>query len=263
MTESEGADRAPAEVGFFRTAQGLRVVDSPTRSRILEMLGDGELAFEEIVARTERAKSTVSVHLRELVADGVLSSRSDPDDGRRKYFFIDAEYLGRLSDAERLKANVGRLLADYDPADPDPAAFYRAVLRSIRVTLLADGINIDPILHAAGAALGRGLGRTFADLATEELLEELRAFWDRNGLGRLEVASTAPFELVVYDCFECVDLPYLGRPACAFDRGLLTAVFEAHFGEAPLVEETACYAMGSGHCRFVIEPGSSSAGPAA
>ncbi len=95
MTESEGADRARTEVGFFRTPQGLRVVNSPTRSRILGLLGDGELAFEEIVVQTGRAKSTVSVHLRESVADGVLCSRSDPDDGRRKDFFIDAEYLGR------------------------------------------------------------------------------------------------------------------------------------------------------------------------
>ena len=52
-----------------------------------------------------------------------------------------------------------------------------------------------------------------------------------------------------------MDLPYLGRPACAFERGLLTAVFEGHYGSAALVDETACYAMGSGHCRFVIEPG--------
>lgn len=254
MTETEGEGRARTEVGFFRTTQGLRIVDSPTRSRILKMLGDGDLAFEEIVAQTARAKSTVSVHLRELVADGVLGSRNDPDDGRRKYFFIDAEYLGRLSDAERLEADVGRMLADYDPADPDPATFYRAMLRSIRVTLLADGINIDPILHAAGAALGHGLARTFAGMTTEELLPALATFWDRHALGRLEVAATAPLEIIVYDCFECADLPQLGRPACAFDRGLLGAIFEAHYEGAVLVDETACYAMGSGHCRFVIEP---------
>ncbi len=254
MTESEGADRAAVEVDFFKTPRGVRIVDSPTRSRILGMLGNGELSFEEIVARTARAKSTVSVHLRELVADGVLGSRNDPDDGRRKFFFVEAEYLGQLSDAERLEGDVGRLLADYDPADPDPAAFYRAVLRSIRVALLDGGINIDPILHAAGRGLGHGLARSFAGMTTEELLAALAEFWSRHALGRLEVAATAPLELVVYDCFECMDLPYLGRPACAFERGLVTAVFEAHYGGAVLVDETACYAMGSGHCRFVIEP---------
>ena len=258
MTESEGTERAAIEVDFFKTSRGVRIVDSPTRSRILGMLGDGELSFEEIVARTARAKSTVSVHLSELVADGVLGSRNDPGDGRRKFFFIEAEYLGRLSDAERLEADVGRLLADYDPANPDPAAFYRTVLRSIRVALLDSGINIDPVLNAAGRGLGRRLARTFAQMTTEELLAALAVFWEQHALGRLEVAATAPLEIVVYDCFECMDLPYLGRPICAFDQGQLTAIFEAHFGGPVLVEETACYAMGSGHCRFVIEPAGAS-----
>jgi uncharacterized protein len=253
-TESEGANRTPIEVGFFRTSLGLRVVDSPTRGRILGLLGNGELAFEEIVAQTGRAKSTVSVHLRELVADGVLGSRNDVLDGRRKYFYIEAEYLGRLSESERLEADVGRILADYNPADPDPSVFFRAVLRSIRVAMLGEGINIDPVLHAAGRGLGQGLARTFAGMTTEELLAALAEFWNRHALGRFEVVATEPLELVVYDCFECMDLPYLGRPACAFERGLLTAVFEGHYGSAALVDETACYAMGSGHCRFVIEP---------
>lgn len=226
---------------------------SPTRSRILRLLEDGELTFEEIVEHTERAKSTVSVHLREMVADGVLGSRNDPDDGRRKYFYIDATYLGRLSDAEVLETDPARLLGDYDPADPDPASFYRSVLRSIRVALLGSGINIDPVLFAAGQALGRRLAPSFAGKTMAELLPALANFWESHALGRFEVVSTAPLELVVYDCFECIDLPYLGRPACAFDQGLLAAVFEDHFGRGILVDETACYAMGSGHCRFLFE----------
>lgn len=254
MIESEGADRNATSVGFFRTRQGLRIVDSPTRGRILGMLGDGELSFEEIVARTGRAKSTVSVHLRELVADGVLGARSDPGDGRRKFFYVEAEYLGRLSEAERLETDLGRVLAGYDPADPDPAAFYRTVLRSIRVALLGSGINIDPVLYEAGIGLGRGLARTFEGMTIEEVLADLAAFWERHALGRFEVAGTAPLALIVHDCFECVDLPYIGRPACAFDQGLLAAVFEAHYGGAIQVRETACYAMGSGYCRFEIEP---------
>lgn len=261
--ESEGADRIPTVVDFFRTTQGLRVIDSPTRGRILGILGEGELAFEEIVSQAGRAKSTVSVHLRELVADGVLGSRNDADDGRRKYFFIEAEHLGHLSDAERLRADVGRVLADFDPANPDPAIFYRAVLRSIRVALLGEGINIDPVLHLAGRGLGQGLARLFAGMTTEELLAALAVFWQRHALGRFEVAAREPLELVVYDCFECMDLPYLGRPACAFEQGLLSAVFEAHYSGAALVDETACYAMGSGHCRFVIEPGATSPEPVA
>lgn len=246
---------AGTQAGIFRTATGLCIVDSPTRRKILDMLREGEMAFEEIVERVGRAKSTTSVHLRDLVDDGVLVSRLDSGDRRRKYFSIDAEYLGRISDTERVAENLAGFFSGFDPFDLDPVAFYRAVLRSIRVTLLADGISIDPVLTAAGKAIGEGLARAFEGMPLPEMLEGLAGFWERNGLGCLEVPSTAPLELVVYDCFECVDLPFLGRPACSFEEGLLTATFAGHFpGSAPVVRETACYAMGSGCCRFVIEP---------
>jgi predicted hydrocarbon binding protein len=52
----------------------------------------------------------------------------------------------------------------------------------------------------------------------------------------------------------CGDLPQLGRPACAFDAGILSAVFSLHFKKKQQVEETACYAVDDDHCRFVIRP---------
>jgi predicted hydrocarbon binding protein len=253
MIEERHTDSTGTAVGIFRTAQGLRVVDSPTRARILTLLGDGELSFDEIVSETERAKSTISVHLREMVADGVLGSRSDPEDGRRKFFFLNSEYLGQLSEAERLDMDTGRLLADYDPESSDLFAFYRAMFTSIRITLLADGINIDPILRSAGTHLGHALSRILADRSTVEVLDALARFWEKHGLGRMEVISLSPIVIEIRDCFECQSLPFLGRPACVFDSGVLTSVFSEHFGAMPTVEETACYAMGDGYCRFVIE----------
>lgn len=253
ITDRLGGESEKTGLGLFRTAQGLRVVDSPTRARILGLLGGGELSFEEIVSQTDRAKSTISVHLRDLVADGVLGARTDPDDGRRKYFYIDSEYLGRLSDSERLEADIGRLMADYDPLSGDLSAFYRAMFRSIRVTLLADGVNIDPILNAAGTHLGRRLARAFDGMPLEELVEALGRFWKDHALGRLSVTLGSPLIIEVHDCFECVDLPYLGRPACAFDCGVLEAIFSTHCSDEARVVETACYAMGDGICRFEID----------
>ena len=52
-------------VRIFASDSGIKAIDSPVKVNILEMLKDGELPFEEIVARSGRAKSTVSVHLRE------------------------------------------------------------------------------------------------------------------------------------------------------------------------------------------------------
>jgi hypothetical protein len=66
------------------------------------------------------------------------------------------------------------------------------------------------------------------------------------------VDGLSPLVLTVTDCFECADLPAIGRPACAFESGILAAVFSGYFGGEPDIRETACYAMGDWCCRFVI-----------
>jgi hypothetical protein len=83
----------------------------------------------------------------------------------------------------------------------------------------------------------------------------------KNNLGTLEVESTEPLVMRVYDCFEFGSLPELGRPTCAFDLGVLQAIFTRHYRIPRLVDETAFYAMGEDHCRFVIAPGNPGTAP--
>lgn len=245
--------RSPS-IELFSTPGGIRTVGSPVRVGILSVLSTRDLSFEEIVGLSGKAKSTISVHLKGMEEEGIIGSKTDPADSRRKIFFLRSAPLGNLSpepgfrddEAEELK---GRL-AD----EEDPFAFYRYMFRTIRVTLLAEGIHIDPVLHNAGYRVGREIVEEIdgPDLGT--VLEKLRKFWSGHNLGTLEVESLEPLVIRVYDCFECGDLPELGRPACAFDAGVLRAVFSRHFGADQDVTETACYAMGNDHCRFVIVP---------
>ncbi len=106
--------------------------------------------------------------------------------------------------------------------------FYRYMFRTIRVSLLSEGINIDPVLRESGRMVGGALAPEITDTDLTTLLSRLKTFWEKNNLGRLEVESSTPLVLRVYDCFECGDLPDLGRPACAFDSGVLEAVFSRH-----------------------------------
>jgi len=53
---------------------------------ILSMLLAKEMSFDDIVEASGRAKSTVSVHLKSLADDGIVSSRPDPGDARKRSF---------------------------------------------------------------------------------------------------------------------------------------------------------------------------------
>jgi uncharacterized protein len=45
----------------------------------------------------------------------------------------------------------------------------------------------------------------------------------------------------------------IGRSACAFDSGILEAIFSAHFGRKVDVEEIKCFAKGDDYCSFVVK----------
>ena len=56
------------------------------------MLHEREMSFDEIVAATGKAKSTVSVHLKGLAIDEIIGSRENGHDARKKIFFIRSNF---------------------------------------------------------------------------------------------------------------------------------------------------------------------------
>ncbi len=251
MKAKKGRDERTAEL--FATPGGIRAVESPVRMKIVSMLLKSEMSFDDIVASSGRAKSTVSVHLKSLADDGIVSFRPAQGDARKKIFFLNSGYLGGLSRRKKLDRDMEEYISRHALASDDPFAFFRLMFRSIRVALLNDGIDLDPVLRDAGEKVGGALYGKVASADIGRLLKSLASFWKSQRLGRLEVKSMDPLAIHVYDCFECRDLPFLGRPACAFDSGVLEAIFSKHYDGAVNVKETNCYAMGDGYCRFVIE----------
>jgi predicted hydrocarbon binding protein len=135
----------------------------------------------------------------------------------------------------------------------DPLQFYGLVLRTLRVALINEGIDVDPIQHEAGVKMGEVLYEEVKDRDTAMLLGNIAGFWEAHKLGSVKVERLEPLTIVVQGCYECGDLPYLGRPACSFDAGILKAIFSAHFKGDYAATETNCYAMGDDYCRFVID----------
>lgn len=241
-------------IGLFATEDGIRTVESPVRSKILAVLSGRELSFQEIVQSTEKAKSTVSAHLRALLKEGIIGEKPDLADSRRKIFYIRSRFLGEISpDIRYNDDDPGYMVAAFLKGG-DPSIFYKMMFRTIRVSLMSRGINIDPILREAGFRMGQGLYATLASPDLSSLLNKAVKFWKEHNLGRIVVENYSPVTLIVYDCFECDDLPYLGRPACAFDAGILEAIFSGYFGADHMATEIRCYAMGDDHCKFVIRP---------
>jgi len=243
-----------AEIELFVTAGGVRAVESPVRVKILALLRDRELSFHEIVQETGKAKSTVSAHLKFLLQEGIIGEKPDLADSRRKNFYIRSRHLGDISPGTGWRDDVYDGLSSSFLKTADLSGFYRLMFHSIRVSLISQGINIDPILREAGFQVGKRIYEMVADPDISQFLKNLETFWEKHKLGRIQVEHLSPVTICVYDCFECGDLPITGRPACAFDSGMLDALFSRHFMGEHMATELRCYAMGDDHCRFVIRP---------
>ncbi len=154
MTETKkfNSKKSP-QFKIFSSDSKLDVVKGQVKVKILDSLCKKNMSFNEIVALTGKAKPTVSQHLRELVDEGLIKSKKDPMDARRKIFCINAEFLGELSGDKETKFDIDEYFSKL-PKLNDPFEFYRLILRSLRAEFWNEGINIDPILHNAGKRVG-------------------------------------------------------------------------------------------------------------
>jgi hypothetical protein len=247
------SDSETEEINIFGTEKGVNVIDSPIKTRILSLLQSNRgLNGSDIVLLTGKSKSTISAHLKDLINADIVDFKPDTIDGRRKIFYIKSRYLGKLSRESEIDKDLDDYLEEQVIKSDDPFKFFKYIFRTLRVSLMTEGVNIDPILQNAGFKVGRTFNEQLKSPVTEDLLQNIAQFWEKNSLGKVVVENNIPLTIRVYDCFECGDLPVIGRPACAFDSGILTSIFSQHFNQEMQVDEIKCYAQGDDYCCFEV-----------
>ncbi|WP_405284584.1 V4R domain-containing protein [Methanobrevibacter sp.] len=233
---------------------GVNVIKSPVKLTILEMLRDHDMEFEEIVNNTGKSKSTISVHLKSLRENGVISYRLHPIDNRKKIFYLNSKYIGSVDVSE--PKEIEETQADYlikNIVEVD-AEFSTLLFHTLKAMLIQEGINIDPILQSTGNSIGRSIFDKLYDDDLNVFMDNIADFWQRKGLGRITFTIGQVIRVTTYDCFECELLPKTGKPACYLDTGILEGLFTEFFNLPVSVIETQCYTMGDEKCVFEIEP---------
>ena len=258
LRQDAGDDIHGGDVRLFSTKDNVIAVDSPIKVQILELVMAGPVPFDKIVEGTGKAKSTISVHIRDLERAGLITSAPDPADSRRRRIELSSAAIGRLTNADRRAESPPRLHRHGNDggefSDEDIVSFFRYVVRVFRSQAMAMGINLDPVLQKTGAEVGAVLAPKVCGGPADEVVRRMDTFWQAHGLGAITLAGTDPLTLEVRGCFECEDLPVTGHGACAFDIGVLTAIFSCHLGCPVTVTEERCYSSGDDRCIFVIIP---------
>ena len=233
---------------------GVNVVKSPVKLTILEMLRNSEMEFDEIVSNIGKSKSTVSVHLKSLRENGIISYKIHPIDNRKKIFYINSKYLGSVDISEPKEIEETKsdyIIKNFIDGDEE---FSTVLFHTLKSMLIQEGVNIDPILQSTGNNIGQSIFNKLYDDDLDVFMENLSEFWQKKGIGRLTFDIGQIIKITTYDCFECKLLPKTGKPACFLDTGIFEGLFTKFFNLPVSVIETQCYTMGDEKCVFEIEP---------
>ncbi|PWR70790.1 V4R domain-containing protein [Methanospirillum stamsii] len=247
---------ADGEILLFSSKNRVMAIESEVKKKILELLQERDYSFDEIVTKCGKAKSTVSVHIRDLINAGLITSRIDPFDNRKKILTISAIPIGSLTNIDRNAPTREERLTESStlPFTPgDIPSFFRWGVRLFRTEAMALGINVDPVLERTGWEMGTILAHLVYNPDLSGMVKNMSDFWQEHGLGTIILSSTDPVSLTVHGCFECEDLPITGHGTCSFDIGVLSAIFTNYFHSPVQITEVECYSAGDDHCRFIIK----------
>jgi predicted hydrocarbon binding protein/DNA-binding HxlR family transcriptional regulator len=237
----------------YSTTTGLRQISNPVRQKILSELQRRDLSLSEIAQLTGKAQSTLSVHLDKMVKEGLIAFRDDPQDNRRKIFYLVSRPVGssvvpREDLMRALENTIGRSIGT-------PGTFLKGVIRSIVIGMEAIGFNMDPVLKDIGKQIGREIARRMKSNQVEGIITEVKEFFTQHELGDLNVYSLHPVTLIIKDEYDCSKAPDVGRTLCLMNEGILEAIFETRLGVPARVTKAETFGSGLNFCKYVIEPG--------
>lgn len=237
----------------YSTSSGLKQISNSVRQKILSELQEEDLSLSEIAELTNKAQSTLSVHLDKMVKMGLVASRDDPSDNRRKILYLISDPVGSsVVPRDDLKEAIGSTITD---SMGDPCTFTKSVLKSVVLGIEAIGFNMDPVLKDIGKQIGKELSKHMESDSIEGLIENIQEFYEKHGLGEVCVYSFFPLTIIIRDNGNCSDIPEASKPLYLINEGVLEAILEDN-SEMPLrVTESECFGNELNCCKYVIEPG--------
>jgi len=242
--------RSPFHV--YSTSSGLTQVSNPVRQKILRELQRKDLSLSAIATLAGKAQSTLSVHLDKMVKEGLVASRDDPSDNRRKIFYLISRPVGSsVVPREDLSRAVGETI---QKSIGTPSSFLKGIIRSIILGVEAIGLDLDPVLKDIGRQIGAELSKSMNSDSIEGLVEEIQEFYDVHDLGEVCVYTFLPLTLIIRDDYDYKDIPGASETVCLLNEGIVEGILEARSGMPLKVTKTECFGTGMNYCKFVIEP---------
>ncbi len=234
---------------ILSTQRGMIALDSPVKLKILEILENGTASFDELVEKSMKAKSTISVHLNDLKELDLIREKTFPNDKRKKFFVLNAIYLAYSQAPLNNHYNIQMDCISISNGN----SFKEKLFCTLRYGMEAYGIDPTPILKTLGNSIGERIGPELKSRSFGGILEELSVFWAEHELGEMNLLKGDQTGISVIDCYNCGKMPDVGKTLCSMDEGIIEGVLSSKLKSEFRVKEIECYGTGHDNCKFIIE----------
>ena len=239
----------PIQIVLKNGETDIDIIKSPVKYEILKLLRNNEMNFEEIVENMSKSKAAVSLHLKGLREEGIVKYKADPEDNRKRIFYLNSQMLGSIDTAKsKNQININEFINE------DDMEFNIIMIHILKGILNEYGIEINPIFKSIGNYLGEYIFFQVYDEDIDRFLSNLSDFWQDNNLGRLSFEIKNTIRITSKNNFESMKSEKIGLPECYINVGIFEEVFSKFFKMGINVNELMCYSMGDEKCLFEIEP---------
>lgn len=235
---------------IFSTGSGFIALSSPVKIRIMEFLKTGPKYFDEIVVHTGKAKATISVHLKDLKASGLLEEQIYHDDRRKRSYSLKGHFLA--SSQEPGHSNYADMLDIIASEELEKIGALKCIFHAVQYGFCAHGMNSNPIMRNIGRDIGKSIANNMTSTDTDEVLMEMLSFWERNGLGSFSVTGKDPLQISIYNFFDCRSLPIRVKMICSFAQGVFEGVIREKIASECTMEMVSDCTQNCEACIFVM-----------
>ncbi|MCS3924525.1 V4R domain-containing protein [Methanosalsum natronophilum] len=239
---------------LFTTMYGFIALNGEVKLQILELLKEGPCTFEELVRYTGKAKSTISVHLRDLSSCKLVEERLNNCDRRKKEYILTSCCLG--SSQQPVQKHYKCILNNFSYLknnDHNKTEFFMSMYHAIRFGFEAYGLNHYPIMKKIGFDIGTSLAHNFNSSNISSLFYDISEFWSENELGNLEFFEDSGINIRITDCIGCSTMPVMNKKLCSFEEGIFEGLLTSKIDYVAKVTESECCGTGHPHCLFVVK----------
>jgi len=236
---------------IFSTDAGFIALNGLVKVGILEFLKSGPKSFDEIVKHTEKAKATISVHLKDLKTSNLLEEMVDSNDKRKKIYSLKCHYVA-CSQEPGVRSYM-EMLDVMSSGDVGKYGCLKCIFHAVQYGFRAHGINCDPIMRNIGRDVGNSLSKNLVSTNRDDLFKEMIAFWDEHDIGSFSIIENEPLKIAVHDFFDCRSIPIEGKTLCSFAQGVFEGVFRDKFGNECNMQIVGSCDSGCNSCIFIMK----------